>query len=140
MFFGHTWSPVLELAVEPPLLHGHAIAVDMAYSATLGLLLGHMSASTHSRFLSIFADLGLALDHPTFTVDLLKEATLSTIDTRDGQLRAPLPTSELGTYVILSQVKWETLEEAWHLHKSHVKAFPRNGLGLDMTIDVRTAE
>ena len=33
--YGHTWSPTLELATQPHLFHGHAISVDMAYSATL---------------------------------------------------------------------------------------------------------
>ena len=140
MFFGHTWSPLLELAVDPPMLHGHAISIDMCYSATLALLLGHISDSIHSRFIGLFAKLALSLDHPTFTVDLLRQATFSTTNTRDGQLRAPFPTGELGTYTIASQIKWETLEEAWYLHKSFVKAFPRSGLGLDTTIDIRVAE
>ncbi|KAF4636174.1 hypothetical protein G7Y89_g1925 [Cudoniella acicularis] len=33
--YGHTWSPLHELVPETPLRHGHAISIDMAYSATL---------------------------------------------------------------------------------------------------------
>merc|ERR1719247_1110224 len=33
--YGHTWSPVYELTPKPvPLHHGHAISIDMAFSAT----------------------------------------------------------------------------------------------------------
>ena len=33
--YGHTWSPTLELTPEMPMFHGHAISVDMAFSATI---------------------------------------------------------------------------------------------------------
>ncbi|EAT88778.2 hypothetical protein SNOG_03573 [Parastagonospora nodorum SN15] len=33
--YGHTWSPLHELSPKVPLRHGHAISIDMAYSATL---------------------------------------------------------------------------------------------------------
>lgn len=137
MYFGHTWSPTLELAVTPPLMHGHAVSVDICYSATLALHLGRISSSVHSRLLDIFSRLSLALDHPVFTLDLMKKGTAATIATRDGKLRAPVPTGELGTYEILPQVEDRLLEEAWELHKKIVGAYPRKGMGLEMTIDFR---
>ena len=137
MYFGHTWSPVLELASKPELLHGHAISVDMAYSATLSHLLGHLPKASHARLLALFSNLGLALDHSEFTLDLLKEATVATTKTRDGKLRAPLPTGNLGTHVILPDVEWKDLAAAWELHKKVVQEFPRQGLGVDATIDIR---
>ncbi len=42
--YGHTWSPTLELTPERPFFHGHAIAVDMAFSATIAQQRGHISA------------------------------------------------------------------------------------------------
>ena len=137
MYFGHTWSPVLELASKPELLHGHAISVDMAYSATLSYLLGLLPQASHARLLALFSKLGLALDHSEFTLDLLKEATDATTKTRNGKLRAPLPTGNLGTHVILPDVEWKTLAAAWELHKKVVQELPRQGLGIDATIDIR---
>ena len=137
MYFGHTWSPVLELAAKPELLHGHAISVDMAYSATLSNLLGFLPPASYVRLLGLFSKLGLALDHPEFTLELLKAATDATTKTRDGKLRAPLPTANLGTHVILPSVEWKDLAAAWESHKKVVRELPRRGLGVDATIDIR---
>lgn len=137
MYFGHTWSPTLELATQPELLHGHAISVDMGYSATLSMLMGHLPAASHARLLALFSNLGLALDHPSFTLDLLKEATTATIATRNGELRAPLPTGALGTHVIIANIEWPVLAKAWEMHKEFVKSLPRGGLGVEATIDIR---
>ena len=137
MYFGHTWSPVLELASKPELLHGHAISVDMAYSATLSYLLGFLPEASHVRLLALFSKLGLSLDHSEFSLELLKEATVATTKTRNGKLRAPLPTGNLGTHVILPNVEWKDLAAAWELHKKVVQEFPRQGLGVDATIDIR---
>lgn len=137
MVFGHTWSPVLELAAEPPLMHGHAISVDMCFSVTLAWHLGLLSEEGRCRFLAVFSSLGLALDHPAFTLDLMREATSSSVATRDGHLRAPVPTKTFGTYEILRDVDMETLEAAWALHKHLCMAYPRAGLGVKMTVDNR---
>jgi 3-dehydroquinate synthase len=137
MYFGHTWSPVLELAVNPPLMHGHAISVDMCFSATLAWHLGLLSEQVRIGFLEVFSSSCLALDHPAFTLDLLRTATSSTVATRDGQLRAPVPTGVLGTYQILRDVDLGTLEAAWALHKRPCAAYARKGLGMQMIIDAR---
>ena len=137
MHFGHTWSPVLELAVSPQLLHGHAISVDMCFSTTLAHYLGLLSSGPYCRFFRVFSTLGLALDHPTFTLPLMKQATNVTIATRDGRLRAPVPTRELGSYKILQMVDEGVLEKVWEAHKRAVETWPRKGLGLDMDIATR---
>lgn len=137
MYFGHTWSPVLELAVSPPLLHGHAISVDMCFSATLAHHLGLLAFDQYDRFLRVFSTLGLALDHPVFTLKLMKQATDATIATRDGRLRAPVPTGKLGSHEILPMVDEEVLTKTWEEHKSAMERWPRKGLGLDMDIAIR---
>ena len=137
MYFGHTWSPVLELAISPPLLHGHAISVDMCFSATLAHERGLLPDDQYHRFLRVFSEVGLALDHPAFTLELMKEATGSTIATRDGRLRAPVPSGHLGDHVILQMVDGTVLEKAWEGHKRAAAKWPRKGLGLDMDIAIR---
>lgn len=138
MYFGHTWSPTLELAVSPHLLHGHAVSVDMCFSATLAHHLGLLPFDQYHRFLMVFSKLGLALDHPVFTLDLMKEATNATIATRDGKLRAPVPIGILGSYKILQTVDDSTLDSVHEKHKRMVGEWPREGLGVDMDIAVRS--
>lgn len=137
MYFGHTWSPVLELSVSPPLLHGHAISVDMCFSAALAKHRGLLQQDQYYRFLRVFSGLGLALDHPAFTLELMKRATNATIATRDGRLRAPVPTGTLGTHKILQTVDEQVLEEVWERHKSSMVKWPRKGLGVEMDIAIR---
>jgi 3-dehydroquinate synthetase len=73
--FGHTWSPTLELAPARPLRHGHAIAVDMAYSVTLAHARGELSEKERDEFLDCAAAVGLTLDHEAFDEALLERAT-----------------------------------------------------------------
>lgn len=137
MYFGHTWSPTLELAVSPPLLHGHAISVDMCFSATLAHHLGLLPFDQYHRFLGVSSRLGLTLDHPVFTLDLMKQATKATTATRDGRLRAPVPTGRLGSHEILQMVDEAVLERVYEEHKRAAEEWPRKGSGLDMDIAIR---
>ena len=89
--YGHTWSPTLELAPESPMLHGHAVSVDMALSATLAAERGYISTADRDRILALMSRLGLAIDSPYLTAELLHEATRSIVQTRDGRLRAAVP-------------------------------------------------
>jgi 3-dehydroquinate synthase len=89
--YGHTWSPTLELEPVVPLLHGHAVAIDMALSATIAERRGYISAHDRDRILTVMSRLGLSLDHPLLESDLLWRATQSIALTRDGLQRAAMP-------------------------------------------------
>ncbi|KAF7556384.1 hypothetical protein G7Z17_g1411 [Cylindrodendrum hubeiense] len=108
--YGHTWSPLHELVPETPLRHGHAISIDMAYSATLSRLRGLLSPADHERILNLFSRAGLSMDHHQFDGLLLERATSAILKTRDGKLRAAVPVSPMGK-------------------------FPRKGDGLDAYVD-----
>merc|ERR1711988_712932 len=83
--YGHRWSPLHEL-VPDPLRHGHAISIDMAYSATLSHIRGLLSTPDHRRVLSLFSRAGLSMDHPQFDSECLEKATQAILKTRDGKL------------------------------------------------------
>lgn len=68
MYFGHTWSPMIELAITPALMHGHAISIDMCFSATLANTLNLLPEESYRRFLSIFSTFGLAMEVVTMFV------------------------------------------------------------------------
>lgn len=71
----HSWSPLHELIPDPPLRHGHAISIDMAYSATLANLRGLLSDEEHKRLLNLFSRVGLSMDHPQFNEEVLDQGT-----------------------------------------------------------------
>lgn len=132
--YGHTWSPTLELAPETPLRHGHAISVDMAFSATLAWTKGLITPADHDRILRLFSRAGLTIDHPLFDEVLLAKGTDAIIKTRDGKLRAAIP-APLGQCIFLNDITAEDMNRALAAHKEVVKTFPRAGAGLDAFVD-----
>ncbi len=128
--FGHTWSPTLELAPADPYYHGHAIAIDMAFSATVAEARGHVSAADRDRVHGLFSALGLSLDSDDLTPDLVRRATASILQTRDGLLRAAVP-SPIGTCAFLNDLADDEVDALLATHKMLVAAYPREGRGVD---------
>ena len=131
--FGHTWSPVLELAPEVPFFHGHAIAVDMALSTTLAERRGYISISERDRIFCLMSGLGLALDSPHLTPELLAKATAAILQTRDGKLRAAVP-RPIGTCHFVNDLTLEELNQTLTLHREACRIYARGGAGEDMFI------
>jgi 3-dehydroquinate synthase len=129
--YGHTWSPTLELAPDSPMLHGHAVSVDMALSATIAAERGYISEADRDRILALMSRLGLAIDSPYLTAELLHEATKSIVQTRDGLLRAAVP-RPIGTCFFVNDLSAEELERALAVHKALCEPYPRSGDGEDM--------
>ena len=131
--FGHTWSPVLELAPDVPFFHGHAIAIDMALSTTLAELRGYISISERDRIFYLMSGLGLALDSPHLTGELLAKATAAILQTRDGKLRAAVP-RPIGTCHFVNDLTIEELDHTLTLHREACRIYARAGAGEDMFI------
>jgi 3-dehydroquinate synthetase/predicted NBD/HSP70 family sugar kinase len=89
--FGHTFSPAVEMHALPGLLHGEAVAVDMAFCAVLSYGRSLLSAADRDRVLAVTRRLQLpvtdALCAPGFLWDALAETTRH----RGGLQRLPLP-------------------------------------------------
>jgi 3-dehydroquinate synthase len=132
--YGHTWSPIHELVPETPLRHGHAISIDMAYSATLANSRNILSDEEHRRILNLFSRAGLAMDHAQFDEVLLAKATEAILRTRDGLLRAAVP-SPIGSCVFLNDVSMEEMSAALRRHKEIMNGYPRHGEGIDAYVD-----
>ncbi|WP_312858371.1 sedoheptulose 7-phosphate cyclase [Pseudonocardia pini] len=129
--FGHTWSPTLELTPDTPMLHGHAISVDMAFSATLAERRGFVTAGERDRIHRLFTGLGLAVDSPYLTPELLTAATSSILQTRAGLLRAAVP-HPIGTCHFVNDVTPEELHETLAAHREIVAGYPTAVEGVDM--------
>jgi 3-dehydroquinate synthase len=128
------WSPLHELVPEVPLRHGHAISIDMAYSATLANMRGILSDDEHKRLLNLFSRAGLSMDHHQFDEDILDKATKAILRTRDGKLRAAVP-SPLGSCIFLNDVEMSEMYEALRKHKTIMKDYPRQGEGIEAFVD-----
>jgi 3-dehydroquinate synthetase len=132
--YGHTWSPTLELTPERPMLHGHAVSIDMALSVTLAAERGYISIVARDRVLELMSRLGLAVDSPYLTPALLHEATAAIVQTRDGLLRAAVP-RPLGTCHFINDLSPTELETGLALHKRLCRELPRGGDGVEMFIE-----
>lgn len=132
--YGHTWSPTLELAPKTPLRHGHAISIDMAYSATLAWCRGLIPEKDHRRILNLFSRAGLSMDHDLFDEVLLAKGTDAILKTRDGKLRGAIP-CPIGQCVFLNDVTQSEMDKALQTHKEICKKYPRGGAGVDAYVD-----
>lgn len=128
--YGHTWSPTLELAPSVPLLHGHAVNIDMALSATIAEKRGYITTQDRDRILGLMSRIGLSLDHPLLDSDLLWHATQSITSTRDGLQRAAMP-RPIGKCFFVNDLTPEELEAALIDHKRICATYPRAGAGID---------
>ena len=131
--FGHTWSPVLELAPEIPFFHGHAINIDMALSTTVAEQRGYLSVSERDRIFALMSRLGLALTSPHLTPELLQAASDAIVKTRGGLLRAAVP-RPIGTCDFINDLSSEELVSALEIHREVCRSYPREGAGQDMFI------
>jgi 3-dehydroquinate synthase len=109
--FGHTFSPSLELIADPPLLHGEAVAVDMALCIELSRQRGLLSGFEARRALNLLFRLGLPLTDRVFKPGLLQQALEDTVKHRDGLQRVPLLTG-LGQATFVNDLTSQELTDA----------------------------
>ena len=129
--FGHTWSPTLELTPEVPFFHGHAINIDMAFSTTIAEQRGYISIGDRDRIFWLMSRVGLTLDSPHLTPELLHSATDSIVATRDGQLRAAVP-NPVGRCFFVNDLTPDELDRSLAIHREVSRKYPRGGEGVDM--------
>ncbi len=136
--YGHSWSPTLELTPEIPMFHGHGVNIDMAFSATIAAVRGYISVEDRDRIQGLMSRIGLAIDSPYLTSELLWKATESISRTRDGLLRAAVP-HPIGSCFFMNDLTRDELDETLAIHKEICRGYPRGGDGEDMYISSETA-
>jgi demethyl-4-deoxygadusol synthase len=129
--YGHTWSPTLELTPDLPMFHGHGVNIDMAFSATIAQQRGYISVADRDRILGLMSRIGLAIDSPYLTSELLWKATESISRTRDGLVRAAVP-KPIGSCYFMNDLNRLDLEQYLITHKEICRHYPRGGDGEDM--------
>jgi 3-dehydroquinate synthetase len=112
--FGHTFSPLLESALDFDIQHGEAVSIDMALSTAISRLLGLIPADGCDRILKVLINAGLPVFSPRLEAGLCREALVEAARHRGGAVNLVIP-GELGRPLFLKRagdVPDSVLEEA----------------------------
>jgi len=105
----------------------------MAFSTTLAEQRGYISAGDRDRIFWLLSRIGLTLDSPFLTPELLTKATDSIVATRNGQLRAAVP-RPIGTCFFVNDLTPDELVATLDAHHELAAGYPRGGEGEDMFV------
>jgi len=109
--FGHTFSPQLEMVADGELLHGEAVAIDMAISTAIAARRAMITEDDADRILSLLLRAGLPLWHRACTPAAMRRALDDTTRHRDGRQHCPLPTG-LGAGTFVEHLTHDEIEYA----------------------------
>ncbi|UWZ34809.1 sedoheptulose 7-phosphate cyclase [Dactylosporangium roseum] len=109
--YGHTFSPTIEMRAMPELLHGEAVALDMAFTTVLAAHRGLVTAEQQDRIFALMRNLGLPTWHPLLTAEVLTEALEDATRHRDGRQRFPIPIG-IGDVAFVDDVTVAEIEKA----------------------------
>merc|ERR1712061_459944 len=112
--FGHAVGQNLEmtaLGTEHELMHGEAVACDMAYMTVLSHVLGHLSAADRDAILSMLRTCQVPVYSPLLTRDFFQEAMKDRVQNSMGQ-RLPLPVG-IGKACMINNVSDADFERAF---------------------------
>ncbi|ADG98892.1 3-dehydroquinate synthase [Segniliparus rotundus DSM 44985] len=89
--YGHIFSPPIEMAVVPELLHGEAVAIDCLFTAAIAEARGLLRAGDVERVHGVIAQVGLPSCHPLFCeMSMLHQAIEESKLHRGGDLNLPI--------------------------------------------------
>jgi 3-dehydroquinate synthetase len=136
--FGHTFSPYFEVTSGYSILHGEAVAMDIALSAEIAGSRGLLAADDLDRILSLIQDLGLSLAWPRTSIDALWASLAGIMDHRNGDLHLVVPTSIGGCeYLGIEALSLELLRECtFRLHRRGTDRFWTSAHGLSDSVGV----
>lgn len=89
--FGHTFSPYIEAASAHRILHGEAVAIDIALSAELAYSMGILDKALRSRFLNLLRRVGLPIYPSGIDAGTMYASLESIVRHRNGNLNLVLP-------------------------------------------------
>jgi 3-dehydroquinate synthase len=112
--FGHGIGQNLEmsaLGTEDELMHGEAVACDMAYMSVLSSILGMITAQQRDRILNMLRGCEVPVYNPRFTLEFFKGAIEDRVQNSMGQ-RLPMPVG-IGKARVVNDVSDEDFERAF---------------------------
>jgi len=118
--FGHTFSPQIEMKALPALLHGEAVAIDMALSTCIAYERNLLSENERDRIIRLIRLFGLPVFHRVCTPALLSRALQKSTQHRDGLQRCPLPIG-IGVTTFVNDITDEELKNALRILKKYAR-------------------
>lgn len=109
--FGHTFSPAIEMARLPGLLHGEAVSIDMAICLGLARNRNLITAAEFSDALLLLATFDLPVFDEVCTPGFLERALADATLHRDGLQRVPLP-GPIGSHRFVNDISTKELAVA----------------------------
>merc|ERR1712190_63361 len=112
--FGHVVGQNLEmsaLGTEDELMHGEAVACDMAYMSVLSNILGFITTEQRDRILNMLRGCEVPVYSPFFTWGFFKEALADRVQNSMGQ-RLPMPAG-IGKAKMVNNVSDAEFERAF---------------------------
>lgn len=110
--YGHTFSPMIEMANIPNLLHGEAVVLDCLFCACISYNRGHIDEATLRRMFNVAKNLKLPIYHKDFTdISLLKKGLSDTMKHRNGDQFIPVPVC-VGNYKFVNDLTDKDIENA----------------------------
>lgn len=108
--YGHTFSPIFEFELSD-LEHGEAVALDMAISTALAMVLGALDTADAEQILVTQRDLGLPVSRPGVSTDMLLRGIHDAKKHRGGRLRMPI-LCEIGQTMFIDEISEPQMDEA----------------------------
>ena len=108
--YGHTFSPIFEFELSD-LEHGEAVALDMALSTGLAVVLDILDIEDAHRILATQHALGLPIVRSGVTTEMLLRGVQEAKKHRGGELRMPV-LGGIGEALFLDEVTEAQLQEA----------------------------
>merc|ERR1712178_13938 len=112
--FGHAVGQNLEmsaLGTEHELMHGEAVACDMAYMSVLSCVLGLITTEERDAILTMLRNCQVPVYSPVFTREFFAEAMEDRVQNSMGQ-RLPMPVG-IGRANMVNNVSDEDFEKAF---------------------------
>ena len=120
--FGHTFSPVIEMASEGRLLHGEAVALDIALCLELAEGRDHLDETDGDRARRLLANIELPSVDELMSDALIWQGLQATARHRGGRQRVPLPVG-IGRVTFVNDITRPELAAALsRLRRQHVRA------------------
>jgi 3-dehydroquinate synthetase/predicted NBD/HSP70 family sugar kinase len=108
--FGHAFSPFLEIKSNHRILHGEAVAIDMALCTELSYIQGYCTKETRERILDILVAVGLPIFDEVCETEGLLQSLKGIHLARGGSLHLPLP-ERIGKMIFIEHVPYEDLQQ-----------------------------
>ncbi|GER88928.1 hypothetical protein KDW_30900 [Dictyobacter vulcani] len=115
--FGHTFSPCLEMNSGHRILHGEAVAIDMAICAQLAFLQGYCTEETRNRIIHVLMAVGLPIFDEACDAESLFKSITDIRLARGNNLHLPIP-ARVGKMVFIEHISFDVLKKTLEYLKS----------------------